>query len=92
MLQKKSKAKWLFCLAVLTLCIFAPLQAQTLGDVNNDNNINIVDALMVAQYYVGLNPAGFYAANADVNCDSSVTIVDALMIAQYYVGLISSFC
>ncbi|MBN2444542.1 MAG: glycoside hydrolase family 9 protein [Spirochaetales bacterium] len=62
------------------------------GDVNNDGNIDIVDALLVAQEYVGLNPATFNPDNADVNCDGGVDIVDALLIAQYYVGLISEFC
>jgi aryl-phospho-beta-D-glucosidase BglC (GH1 family) len=61
------------------------------GDVNGDASVTIVDALMIAQYTVGLNPTGYNGANADVNCDGSVTIVDALMIAQRYVGLISSF-
>jgi cellulose 1,4-beta-cellobiosidase len=45
---------------------------------------------MIAQYYVGMNPAGFNIANADANCDGSVTIVDALVVAQYSVGLIGS--
>ena len=66
-------------------------QQDNLGDVNNDNTVNIVDALMIAQYYVGLNPPGFNAANGDVNCDGSINIVDALMVAQSYVGLIGSF-
>jgi beta-galactosidase len=35
----------------------------SLGDVNNDGSVNIVDALMTAQYYVGLNPSGFNAGN-----------------------------
>jgi hypothetical protein len=64
----------------------------TPGDVNSSGTVDIVDALMTAQYYVGLNPTGFIAGNADVNCDGSITIVDALMIAQYYVGLITQFC
>jgi hypothetical protein len=62
------------------------------GDVNNDGSIDIVDALLVAQYYVGLNPGNFDPGNADTNCDGSIDIVDALLIAQYYVGLISGFC
>ena len=53
---------------------------------------DIVDALLTAQFYVGLNPANFNQNNADVNCDGSVDIVDALLIAQYYVGLIAEFC
>lgn len=63
-----------------------------LGDVNNDSTVDIVDALLIAQFYVGLNPANFNQSTADVNCDSSIDIVDALLIAQLYVGLISEFC
>jgi hypothetical protein len=61
-----------------------------MGDVNNDGSANIVDALLVAQYYVGLNPSNFDSTKADVNCDGNIDIIDALRIAQYYVGLISS--
>jgi hypothetical protein len=63
----------------------------SLGDVNDSGTIDIVDALMIAQYYVGLNPPGFIPENADVNCDGTISIVDALMVAQYYVGLVASF-
>ncbi|MBN1695894.1 MAG: hypothetical protein JW881_00150 [Spirochaetales bacterium] len=62
----------------------------TMGDVNGDGTINIVDALMTAQYYVGLAPSGFNPDAADVNCDDTINIVDALRIAQYYVGLLDS--
>ncbi|MBN2440051.1 MAG: alpha-galactosidase [Spirochaetales bacterium] len=64
----------------------------TLGDANGSGSIDIVDALVIAQHYVGLNPSNFISANADVNCDGSIDIVDALLISQYYVGLIGSFC
>jgi lysophospholipase L1-like esterase len=60
------------------------------GDANGNGTIDIVDALLIAQYYVGLNPAGFVSANADVNCSGAIDIVDALVVAQYYVGLITS--
>ncbi len=63
----------------------------TRGDVNNNGTVDIVDALLIAQYYVGLNPSGFVAANADANCSGAIDIVDALLVAQYYVGLITSF-
>jgi endo-1,4-beta-xylanase len=61
------------------------------GDVNGNGSIDIVDALLIAQSYVGLNPSGFNALCADVNCSGAIDIVDALLIAQLYVGLISSF-
>jgi hypothetical protein len=62
-----------------------------LGDVNADSRIDIVDALLVARYYVGLNPANFDPTRADVNGNGSIDIVDALRIAQFYVGLITGF-
>jgi len=50
---------------------------------------NIVDALRIAQCYVGIIQCA--AVNvADVNCDGSITIIDALMVAQYYVGLLTN--
>lgn len=59
------------------------------ADVNNDYDINIVDALHIAQYYVGL--INYLDTRvADVNCDRQIDIMDALLIAQMYVGLISS--
>jgi hypothetical protein len=61
------------------------------GDVNGSGGIDIVDALLVAQYYVGLNPSNFNSTLADVNCTGAVDIVDALLIAQFYVGLITTF-
>jgi hypothetical protein len=65
---------------------------SNLGDVNNSGSIDIVDALLTAQYYVGLNPSNFDISRADTNCNGTVDIIDALLIAQYYVGLISGFC
>jgi lysophospholipase L1-like esterase len=61
------------------------------GDANGNGTVDIVDALLIAQDYVGLAPAGFIPANADANCSGSIDIVDALLVAQYYVGLISGF-
>ena len=69
-----------------------PVPHGKIGDVDNNGVINIVDALLVSQYYVDLNPPNFHAEYADTNCDGSITIVDALLIAQYYVDLISQFC
>lgn len=66
------------------------------GDVDCSGSVNIVDALLIAQFVVGTrtdsatcplaDPAGqAFAENIDVNCDGQSTIVDALFIAQYAV-------
>jgi endoglucanase len=60
------------------------------GDVNSTGTVDIVDALLCAQYYVGLTPANFNSACADVNCSGTIDIIDALRIAQYYVGLLGN--
>jgi hypothetical protein len=78
-----------FVVFLLPCALFA--QSYSLGDVNHDGNIEIVDSLLIAQSYVGLNPTPFYPSEADVNCSGEIDIVDALLIAQYYVSLISQF-
>jgi hypothetical protein len=64
----------------------------TIGDVDGDGDIDIIDALLIAQYYVGLDPEGFIPGNGDTDCDGDIDIIDALLAAQYYVELISGFC
>jgi alpha-L-fucosidase len=76
---------------ILVLLIFCSNQifAASCGDVNSGGSTDIVDALLIAQYYVGSNPANFNVAVADVNGNATTDIVDALLVAQFYVGLIS---
>lgn len=66
------------------------LRKNPLGDTNHDYVVNIVDALIIAQEYVGLNPPLFNDDVADVNEDGLINIVDSLVIAQYYVNLVES--
>jgi hypothetical protein len=68
-----------------------PLFGQALGDVDSDTDIDIIDALLIAQYYVNLNPGNFNASVADANGSGGIDIIDALLVAQYYVGLITEF-
>ena len=59
------------------------------GDVNQDGETNILDALVVCQYYVSPNKTPCLDASvADVNLDGSIDVIDALFIAQYYLGMI----
>lgn len=65
---------------------------QTLGDVNNDGVINLIDAVYILQYYNHVRD--FTSAQltaADVNKAGGVTLVDALMIMKYYNGELKSF-
>jgi len=61
------------------------------GDVNASGEVTIVDALLVAQYCVGLLKTLTNPQAADVSADNAITILDALLIAQYSVGLINQF-
>lgn len=61
-----------------------------LGDVNRNSSVDIVDALLISQYYVGSIPVGFFPEQADVNEDAQINIIDALLVAQYYVDLVET--
>jgi hypothetical protein len=82
---------------IIVLILFAAsvfIEAQTgalLGDVDGNNTIDIIDALQVARYYVGLINTFTMPQNADVDANGTVDIVDALYIARFYVGLITEF-
>ncbi len=82
--------KCLFLFLLFAIAPFCFSQSYALGDVNHSGSIDIVDSLLIAQFYVGLNPANYNAAEADANCSGSADIVDALLIAQLYVGIIST--
>ena len=86
----KKNIKFCFFLFLIFLCT-ASVLGQSTGDVDNSSTINIVDALMTAQYSVGYNVAGFNPAVADVDGNGTVNILDALMIAQFSVGTITFF-
>lgn len=62
------------------------------GNVNGDNTIDISDALLVCQFYLGnVAPTDAQNAAADVSGDGAVDVSDALMICQFYLGNITEF-
>lgn len=65
------------------------------GDANGDGSVDIVDALAIAKYGIGLPPGmPFNADVADVNDDGLVDIRDALDVARTGIGLepVAPFC
>ena len=60
------------------------------GDVDRNGRTDIIDALKIAQYSVGIKVKDFYKPAADVNLDGKIGIVDALLVAQKYVGIIKT--
>ena len=72
----------------MLLFVTSQIFAASCGDVNADNEIDIVDALLIAQHYVGITTVP--EDIADVNNDQEVDIIDALFVAQYYVGIINA--
>lgn len=48
------------------------------GDANGDGIINVLDVIMIANYYIGLEPPIFCFYNADVNGDGAVNSLDII--------------
>ena len=91
-LQRRGETmKKILFTTIFLILLAACLQAFTLGDVNGDNGVTIIDALMTAQYAVGLNPVPFNAEAADMNWDGRADIIDALQLAQFYVSAMHDF-
>ncbi len=62
------------------------LLAHHPGDINDDDNIDIIDALMLARIALSLNPP-IDLLKGDVNCDTKIDITDALLIARKSLNL-----
>ena len=59
-----------------------------MGDVNNDGEVDIADAVCIVNHVVGKAMLMFNAYTADVNHDGDIDIADAVMIVNKVVGKI----
>lgn len=69
----------------------SPGPCWPLGDVNEDGNVNAIDAALILQFdarIIGFLPN---EANGDVNSDNEINSLDAALILQYEAGNISCF-
>jgi hypothetical protein len=60
------------------------------GDVNNDGDVDIADAVCIVNHVVGIATPSFVAQAADVNGDGDVDIADAVRIINLIVGKIQA--
>lgn len=79
------------CITTGLLLLFAtPAYAYRIGDINNDNGINAVDASRVLNEYALISSGGKGSFSdeqmeaADVNSDGKLNAVDASLILSYY--------
>lgn len=67
------------------------IESYIKGDVNNDGDVDIADAVCIVNHVVGIAAPSFVAQAADVNGDGDADIADAVCIVNYVVGIIQSF-
>ncbi len=63
----------------------------TIGDVDGDGSLTVVDVTVLQRYIVGLSVPSFNKIAADVDRDGDVTIVDAALIQRHLIGMFTPF-
>ena len=58
---------------------------SNLGDVNLDNLINVLDAIIIINYIIGNSEASFCLGDADINFDQFVDILDIVLLINQIV-------
>ena len=68
-------------------CINPEHEHLTLGDVNHDKIVDILDVVCIQRYLVELHAEGFDLQAADIDGDGYISIIDATRIQRYLAGL-----
>ena len=75
----------LFLVIIIALSLTVGASARLVGDVNTDNKVNSIDALMILRKSVGFDD-GVNTAYMDVNGDGKINSLDALIVLSISVG------
>ena len=60
---------------------------EGLGDLNQDENLNVMDVVMLASYLLGDQELSEQALeNADVNSDGQIDVLDAVLLVNVILG------
>jgi len=54
------------------------------GDINGDQKVNILDAILLANAFNSKPGDPKWSPNADINGDNKVNILDAIVLAGYF--------
>ena len=54
------------------------------GDINADNQINILDLSILLSAYASVSEEANYLSSADINCDGEINIIDVSHFLTYY--------
>jgi subtilisin family serine protease len=65
--------------------LYPTLKKHIYGDANGDGNVDLLDAMRIAQWYAGWI-VDICEVCADVNGDGVVNLLDAMRIAQWFTG------
>lgn len=65
-----------------TFHVTHPVSIITIGDVNSDGKINVIDFTAIANHILGKTPTGFIEKAADVNGDGKVNVIDLTAVAN----------
>ena len=80
------------CVVTVTDSTISEPSSVIVGDVNDDGEIDIVDAILIMKHDAGLTEISEKLKEAaDVNQDGEIDIADAILIMKYDAGLISKF-
>ena len=67
-------------------CAVTLRKALMAGDVNDDDVVNVSDAIATVSYILGNNPEPYILENADLNGDGTINIIDATEIIKIVLG------
>ncbi len=91
--MKKVLLIFISALIILSSSVYATAKSSyKLGDVNQDGNINIMDATQIQSYLVELYEGNDeFIKLADVDGDKKVSVIDATYIQLYLSEIIETF-
>lgn len=75
----------------LKVKLFADEEPCMIGDVNHNNEINLIDAGLIQEYLAEMDPAEFCFRGANVDGDDEITVIDAGLMREYLAELIDEF-